>query len=354
LDYARQGHPGGEKVESILKALEMGEHALCFSDGMRAIAAATEVVVRPGDKVLVHSSLYGGTLRFATLLKEWNIDVEFVDLSASDAGSKIFDAKPKLLILESITNPLLNVLDTPELMRAAARVNAFMVIDNTLATAYSCVPLDIARQNGYDKLMVALSITKGYTAGVLGGAVVTDSDELAEKLFKYRQAKGGNASPNDVPHYHDGLKTMGPRMERLSKSALAIAQFLSDARPPGIEVLYPSLPGSRTYGLANELLLTPPGVLTLECRLSDERYSTLVARLEELFVRSNSFNGVFPQLSESVRQSHASDRQKRAGLSAQILRLSPSTIYSPDDMVENMRKLLQDWDGGTDCSAPAL
>jgi cystathionine beta-lyase/cystathionine gamma-synthase len=71
FDYARQGHPGGEKVESIIAALETGRSALLFSDGMRAIASATEVVVKPGDLVFVHSSLYGGTLRYFNLLSEW-------------------------------------------------------------------------------------------------------------------------------------------------------------------------------------------------------------------------------------------------------------------------------------------
>ena len=348
LDYARQGHPGGEKVENILRALEMGNHALCFSDGMRAIAASTEAVVRPGDTVFVHSSLYGGTIRYFNHPKEWGVNVQFIDLAADDIGLQILDVKPKLLVLESVTNPLLHVLNMPELMRACARVGSHMVIDNTLATAYGCVPLDIARQNDYDKLMVALSITKGYTAGVLGGAVITDSNELAEKLFRYRQAKGGNASPNDVPHYYDGLKTMGPRMQRLSESAQSIVELIRTERREGIDVLYPFQPESKDVVLARELLLRPPGVFTLECHLSPDRYTALINRLEELFIRSNSFNGVNPQLSESTKQSHASvksDSQKKdAGITTQLVRLSPSSTYSAADMIENMRGLFQDWE----------
>lgn len=347
LDYARQGHPGGEKVEGLLRSLEMGKHALCFSDGMRAIAAATEAVVRPGDTVFVHSSIYGGTIRYFNHLKEWGVNVQFVDLAAEDIGIKLLEVKPKLVVLESVTNPLLHVMNMPELMRASARADSYMIIDNTLATAYGCVPLDIARQSSFDKLMVALSITKGYTAGVLGGAVITDSDELAEKLFRYRQAKGGNASPNDVSHYYDGIKTMGPRMQRLSESAQSVVELIRRERHEGINVLYPFQPESKDFQLAQELLLRPPGVFTIECNLSTDRYAALIDRLGELFIRSNSFNGVNPQLSESTKQSHASvksDSQKKdAGITTQLVRLSPSSTYSPADMVENMRELFLDW-----------
>jgi cystathionine gamma-synthase len=346
-DYARQAHPGGERVEKFIKTLEMGDHALLFSDGMRAIAAATEVVVRPGDTVFVHSSLYGGTIRYFNSLKEWGVNVQFVDLSSDDAGAKIFESKPKLLVLESVTNPLLHVLDMPALMRAASRADAFMIIDNTLPTAYGCVPLDIARQNEYDKLMVALSITKGYTAGVLGGAVVTDNDELGEKLFRYRQAKGGNASPNDVPHYYDGIKTMGPRMERLTANTLAIVDALTTDPTEGIKVLYPFIKGVKDYQRAQELLLRAPGVFTLECAVSPERYASLIGRLEKLFIRSNSFNGVNPQLSESTKQSHAgvksADQKREAGITTQLVRLSPSSTYAPNDIAGEMVALLDEW-----------
>ncbi len=346
-DYARQGHPGGERVEKLIKTLEMGDHALLFSDGMRAIAAATEVVVRPGDTVFVHSSLYGGTIRYLNFLKEWGVNVQFVDLGAEDAGAKIFETKPKLLVLESVTNPLLHVLDIPGLMSAASRVNAHMIIDNTLPTAYGCVPLDIARQNEYDKLMVALSITKGYTAGVLGGAVVTDNPELAEKLFRYRQAKGGNASPNDVPHYYDGIKTMGPRMQRLSENTLTIVEELTREPVAGIKVLYPFLMDYKDHRRAQELLLRAPGVFTLECALPPERYASLIGRLEKLFIRSNSFNGVNPQLSESTKQSHAgvksADQKREAGITTQLVRLSPSSTYSPADIADDFRAIIDDW-----------
>jgi cystathionine gamma-lyase len=195
--------------------------------------------------------------------------------------------------------------------------------------------------------MVALSITKGYTAGVLGGAVVTDNPELAEKLFRYRQAKGGNASPNDVPHYYDGIKTMGPRMQRLSENTLTIVEELTREPVAGIKVLHPLLTTYKDYERAQQLLLRAPAVFTLECALPPERYASLIGRLEKVFIRSNSFNGVNPQLSESTKQSHAgvksADQKREAGIVTQLVRLSPSSTYSPADIADDFRAILDDW-----------
>ncbi|MEY4668989.1 MAG: hypothetical protein RL518_1688 [Pseudomonadota bacterium] len=347
-DYARQGHPGGAHVESILANLEMGNHALCFSDGMRAISAATEVVVRPGDTIVAHSSMYGGSIRYLNSLAEWDINVQWMNLADSASALYILDYQPKVVLLESVSNPLLQVLDMGALMRVAARAGSHMIIDNTLATSYGCVPLDIARQNGFKKLMVVLSITKGYTAGMLGGAVVTDSQELGEKLFRYRQSRGGNASPNDAAEYSKQIESMHVRMERLSENTQALVQFLkSETQNDGIEVLYPENIGVDTPGNTSAYLMRPPGVFTLQCRLPVGSYAALVRHFDDKLIRSNSFNGSVAQFSESTKQSHGSVKdgaQKlSAGITEQLLRISPSSTYGPKTIVGKFEEIIESW-----------
>lgn len=347
-DYARQGHPGGAHVESIIAKLEMGKHALCFSDGMRALVAATEAVVRPGDTVVAHSSIYGGSIRYLNSLTEWGVNVQWMNLADPNTGMFILENKPKLIVFESVSNPLLQVLDMGELMRVAARSGSSMIIDNTLATAYGCVPLDIARQNNFEKLMVVLSITKGYTAGMLGGAVVTDSDELGEKLFKNRQARGGNASPNDSAEHSKQIESMYARMERLSDNTQALVRFLkTDAPTEGIDVLYPENIGIDREGNTSAYLIRPPGVFTLQCRLPVGSYAALVRHFDEKLIRSNSFNGSVAQFSESTKQSHASvkdgGQKANAGIVEQLIRVSPSSTFGAQTVVRKFAEMFERW-----------
>lgn len=346
-DYARQGHPGGEKVEHLIKALELGAHALCYSDGMRAIASATQSVVKPGDLVLAHQALYGGSIRFLNRLSEWGVTVQFADLSQEEAGSTILEGKPKLIFLESVSNPKMQILDLPALMRAAQRVGSAMIVDNTLPTAWGCVPLDMARHCGYERLMVALSLTKGYTAGELGGAIVTDNEELAELLYKTRQAEGGNASTRDVPHFYEAMKSMGLRMERLGANATALATYFDNAKVEGITPISPVLESHPDHARARDMLLRDPGLLTLDCHLPEAQFRLLVDELETAFLRSNSFNGHLGQLSESAVQSHGSVKdmaqRETAGAARQLLRISPSSTWSPHDLVERVKDQIGRW-----------
>lgn len=348
LDYARQGHPGADKVERLLAALEMGKSCVSCVSGQAAMQAATEAIVERGDTVLVHSSVYGGTIRYFNFIqKKWGVDVKFIDMSAPDAGVVISETKPKLLVLESVTNPALNVLDMPELMRAAARVGSYMIVDNTLPTAYGCVPLDIARHCGYDKLAVVLSTTKGCTAGDLGGAVIGDHQEWMDKVYAYRQMASAPVAQTDAPRIHDAIKDMDMRMQRLGENSQAIAEYLDDLRPDGIRVLYPFLPSFQDYSRAKELLIRAPGVFTLKCALPPERFDAFAARIEEAYLQANSFNGKLRTSSISHIQSHKSvgdaERQAQAGITSQLIRLSPSTVDRPESAVRMMKEIIGDW-----------
>ena len=348
LDYARQGHPGADKVERLLAALEMGKSCVSFVSGQAAMQGATEALVSRGDTVLVHSSVYGGTIRYFNFIqRKWGVDVRFVDLGAADAGVTITETKPKLIVLESVTNPALNVLDMPGLMRAAARTGSYMIVDNTLPTSYGCVPLDIARHSNYDKIAVVLSTTKGCTAGDLGGAVIGDDQEWMEKVYAYRQMASAPVAQTDAPRLHDAIKDMDMRMQRLGENSQAIAQYLDADRPEGIQVLYPFLKTFQDYARARELLLRAPGVFTLKCTLPQGRFDALAQRVEEVYLQANSFNGKLRTSSISHIQSHKSvgdsDRQAQAGITPQLIRLSPSTVDRPESAVQIMREIINDW-----------
>ena len=347
-DYGRQGHKAGKRIESVVKAGELGAHCYAFSDGMRAIAAATEAIVRPGDTVLMHRSVYGGTDRyFRSEDRKQRLKLDTIDLSSETAADEIRAKGPKLVVGETITNPLLDVPDLIPVMEAARDVGAYMILDNTLATGRACLPLEIARAVGYDKVLDVLSLTKGYTGGKLSGAVVTDDDSLARLLFEERRCKGG-ALPTEISSkVEDGLKTMGVRMAQLSKTTQVLVEYLSRNPIEGIEVLHPFVAKGRKRELAERYLIACPAVFTLRCELPAERFSALTESLSKVFLRANSFNGAYPMMSESAKQSHASMKDSgakaAAGVAGGLIRLSPSSIYPTEDMLEVVKTLLGEW-----------
>lgn len=357
-DYGRQGHSAGKKIENIIAAGERGMHAYCFSDGMRAIAAATEIVTQPQDLVLMHRSIYGGTVRYLTrkfkgdqtVPRENHIpkfELDTIDLTSPTAADEIRTRKPRLIVGETVTNPLLDVVDMEPIMNAAKDVGAFMILDNTLSTGRACLPLEVARSVHFENLMDVLSLTKGYTAGMLSGAVVTDNEKLAKALFEIRRADGGPLPSEATPLVEAGLKSMRVRMTQLSQTTQALVEYLSNDTIPGIEVLHPFVATGRQRELAEKYLHGYPAIVTLRCALPHERFEALASALSTVFIRANSFNGVFPTMSESAKQSHASvkDAQTKAaaGVSEGLLRLSPSSLYPEDTIVERVRDGIHSW-----------
>lgn len=349
-DYGRQGHEGGKHVEDVLKAGELGEHCYAFSDGMRAIAAATTAATKLAGTerptVLLHRSVYGGTLRFyAGERDEHHIHLESIDLTSPHVGEEIRQRKPTLIVGEPVTNPLLDVADLVPAMEAAKDVGAAMILDNTLTTGRTCLPMEIAREVGFDKLLNVLSLTKAYTAGTLSGAVITDHPELARLLYEDRRAKGGALPSDSAASVIDGFKSMDVRFERMAQTTMLVLEHLSSNPVEGVEVLHPFVARGRQRELADRYLIECPAVFTLRCNLPEERFKGLLNALSQVFFRANSFNGHYPMMSESSTQSHASVKnaqtKKEAGVEGGLIRLSPGSVFSPKSVLNMVKGIFR-------------
>ncbi len=349
-DYGRQGHEGGKHVEHVLKAGELGEHCYAFSDGMRAIAAATTAATKLAGAerptVLLHRSVYGGTHRFyAGEHDERHINLETIDLTAPHVGEEIRRRKPTLIVGEPVTNPLLDVADLVPAMEAAKDVGASMILDNTLTTGRTCLPMETARQVGFDKLLNVLSLTKAYTAGTLSGAVITDHPELARLLYDDRRAKGGALPSDSVASVIEGFKSMDVRFERMAQTTMLVLDHLSSNPVEGVEVLHPFVAQGRQRELANRYLIECPAVFTLRCHLPEARFKALLYALSQVFFRANSFNGHYPMMSESSAQSHASVKnaqtKKEAGVEGGLIRLSPGSVFAPKSVLNMVKEIFR-------------
>jgi cystathionine gamma-synthase/methionine-gamma-lyase len=244
--YARNASPTIVALETAIAALEGAEGAVAFGSGMGAINSVFVAIgVAPGDLIVSSGDIYGVTRGLFAQLAEHDIRTVYVDALNPDAVERaVADADARALYVESISNPLLRVVDLKELARIARRRRIPMVVDNTFATPYLCRPLSI----GAD--IVVHSATK-YIAGhgdVTAGLGAA-SESWTRRLRLARTVGGSVLSPFEAWLTLRGVRTLPVRMERQSASALAIAQWLA-LQDWADRVYYPGLSGNPQRELA--------------------------------------------------------------------------------------------------------
>src|SRR5919112_4449509 len=238
FEYGRSGNPTRAALEAAIAALEGGAHGFAYASGL----AATQNVLyllEPGDRLLMSDDVYGGTWRLADKVwRRYGIETDVIDLRDLDAVAAAFaaDKPPRMVWIETPSNPLLKVIDISAVARLAAVVGAITVVDNTFATPYLQRPLE----RGADLVLHSATKYLGGHSDVVGGLIVTRSDELAERLRFHQNAAGAVPSPFDCFLVMRGLRTLAVRMERSSANALALATWLAD-RPEVAAIHYPGL-----------------------------------------------------------------------------------------------------------------
>ncbi|GGP22121.1 cystathionine gamma-synthase [Thermocladium modestius] len=238
LKYSREENPTTRALEHALARLERGEDAIALNSGMAAVSAVLLGLLGSGDAVLMPMEMYGTTLGLARELGKFGVELRtaFPDTrSILDA----IDGRVKLVMIESITNPTLRVLDVEEIAKAAHEVGAIVVVDNTIATPVLLNPLEL----GAD--LVVHSATK-YLSGhndVVAGAVIGDRERIVD-LWHWRRRLGSILQPMEAFLVMRGLKTLELRVRRQCESAMAVAQFLRDHSKVAA-VYYPGLNGGR-------------------------------------------------------------------------------------------------------------
>jgi len=249
--YSRFGNPTNAAFEAAMAALEGGSAALSFASGMAAIHAALLAAgARAEATVVAATDIYGATYTllsrlFATL----GVRAVFCDFTDLEKLEKTLgEARPRVVLFETLSNPLLRLADTPEVIERAHACGADVIVDSTFATPYLIRPLEM----GAD--YVVHSVTK-YLSGhgdVLAGVVVTN-ERNRPGLSDILKAVGGNLGPNEAWLALRGLKTLPLRMERQCQNAARVASWL-EAHPRVALVHYPGLPSHPQHALARRLL----------------------------------------------------------------------------------------------------
>ena len=299
--YSRCSNPTRYAYESALAALENGIYATATASGMAATALVLELLPKDAH-IIVMCGVYGGTYRLFERLRKHTsgLNCTYVDLNDLDAVSKQVTAQTKLIWIETPTNPLLTLVDIELVCQLAKEKNLLTCVDNTFASAWNQRPLEL----GADMVMLSASKYIGGHSDLIGGAIITNKPELAEKLDFVKTTVGAIASPFDAYLALRGMKTLDVRMERHCKNAQQIAEYL-ESHPKVKEVHYPGLASHPQHELCKKQMRSGGAVVTV--RLHGER-EDVVKFLSGLkyFVLAESLGGVESMINHSASMSHGS------------------------------------------------
>jgi cystathionine gamma-lyase len=333
-DYSRAGNPTRAALEQCLAALEGARHAIAFGSGCAAVTAVL-LTLKSGDHVLVSDDVYGGTFRiFDQVLAQFGVDATFVDLSEPAEVAAAMRPSTRLVWIETPSNPMLKVLDIAAIAQVARSRGVPLAVDNTFATPVLQRPLDLGAT------LVVHSTTK-YLNGhsdVVGGAIMTSDDALAERLHFLQKAVGAVPSPFDCYLVLRGLKTLAVRMKRHVESARAIADRLA-AHSKVSRVHYPGLASHARRALADRQMNGPGGMIAFELRGGLAEASAFLRALR-VFACAESLGGVESLAEHPAVMTHASlpaHARRALGIGDALIRLSVG-LEDPGDLLADLER----------------
>jgi len=335
FEYGRSGNPTRAALEVAIATLENGTHGLAYASGL----AATQNILyllEPGDRLLMSDDVYGGTWRLADKVwRRYGIETDAIDLRDLDAVAGAFGAErpPRMVWIETPSNPHLKVVDISAVTRLAAVAGAITVVDSTFATPYLQRPLEL----GADLVLHSATKYLGGHSDVIGGLIVTRSDELAERLRFHQNAAGAVPSPFDCFLVMRGLRTLAVRMDRACANALVLALWLSE-RPEVERVHYPGLAQDEAAELVERQMRLPGAMLSVELRGGEEAARRLVASTR-LFTLAESLGAVESLIEVPAPMTHASVAGSTLEVAPSLVRISVG-IENVDDLRADLEAAL--------------
>jgi cystathionine gamma-lyase/cystathionine beta-lyase len=335
-DYSRTANPTRKVLEDTIAQLEGGKAGFAFATGM---AAETTVMhlLKAGDHVIAGDDIYGGTYRlFQNVMRNFGLEFTFLRMDSRQRIEKAVKPNTKMLWLETPSNPLLNIVDIEMVADIAKKHKLMTAIDNTFATPYFLRPIEY----GID--LVVHSTTK-YLNGhcdVVGGAVVTTTDELTERVQFLLNAMGTCASPFDCWLVLRGIETLLVRMKQHEENAIAVANYLKE-HPAIKRVFYPGLKSHPGHEIAKRQMKGFGGVVSFELKGGIEAVNNFLRRIK-VFALAESLGGVASLAEHPATMTHASmpkEHRGKVGITDELIRLSVG-LENVDDLIDDLRQAL--------------
>jgi cystathionine gamma-synthase len=334
FEYARTGNPTRAALEATLAAVEEAEYGRAFSSGMAATDCALRAMLRPGDHVVIPNDAYGGTFRLIDkVFALWGLNYTAVPQSDLDTVHAAITDATKLILVETPTNPLLSIADIAAIAEIAHERRVKVLVDNTFASPALQQPLTL----GAD---VALHSTTKYIGGhsdVVGGALLTNDEELDVAFGFLQNGAGAVPGPFDAYLTLRGLKTLAVRMRQHTHNAQRVAEFLTEH--PAVSVtLYPGLPGHPGHEIAAKQMTGFGGMISVRLRGGRQAALELCSRTE-VFILAESLGGVESLIEHPGAMTHASTAGSILEVPDDLVRLSVG-IEDPADLVADLEQAL--------------
>ncbi|MDY6872104.1 MAG: cystathionine gamma-synthase [Actinomycetota bacterium] len=334
FEYARTGNPTRQSLESALAAVEEAGYGRAFASGMAATDCALRAVLRPGDHLVIPDDAYGGTFRLIDkVFSQWGISYTAVALSDLDAVRAAITPHTKMIWVETPTNPLLSIADIAGIAGIASESGLKVLVDNTFASPALQQPLLL----GADIVLHSTTKYIGGHSDVVGGALLTNAEELDRAFAFLQNGSGAVPGPFDAYLTLRGLKTLVVRMQRHSENAAAVAEFL-DGHPAIDTVLYPGLPSHPGHDVAAKQMSGFGGMVSVRLRGGPKGARTFCSRTG-IFILAESLGGVESLIEHPGAMTHASTAGSQLEVPDDLVRLSVG-IEDRADLIADLEQAL--------------
>ncbi len=334
FEYARTGNPTRRALEANLASIEAGTYGRAFASGMAATDTALRTLLKPGDHIVIPDDAYGGTFRLIDkVFSLWGITHTPAAVNDLDAIRAAIQDNTKVIWIETPTNPLLNVGDIAGISAIAKEHGLTFVVDNTFASPYLQQPLAL----GADVVLHSTTKYLGGHSDTVGGALITNSEDLDTAFAFLQNGAGAVPGPFDVFLTMRGIKTLAVRMDRHCDNAERLVEWLS-GRSEIASVLYPGLAGHPGHETAAKQMRRFGGMISIRMAGGKEAALDLCASTR-IFTLAESLGGIESLIEHPAAMTHASTAGSQLEVPDDLVRLSVG-IEDIDDLIADLEQAL--------------
>jgi cystathionine beta-lyase/cystathionine gamma-synthase len=334
-EYGRTQNPTREVLERNVASLEGATHGFAFGSGLAALDTILKLF-KAGDHLVCANNLYGGSPRLMTrVYAQFGLTFAFVDMRDVKNVERAITPATRLIYTETPTNPMMHIVDLAALGDLAAARGLLLAVDNTFATPVFQRPIELGAS-------IVLHSTTKYLNGhsdMVGGLLVTDRDDIAERVGFLQNAAGGVPGPMDCWLAVRGIKTLPLRMRQHDANGRVIAEWVSK-HPRVQKTYYPGLPSHPQHALAKRQMSGFGGMVAFD--VGDVEYAKQIVERVRIFKLAESLGGVESLIGHPASQTHASvplELRKELGITDSLVRLSCG-IEEAEDLIADLEQAM--------------
>jgi cystathionine beta-lyase len=336
-EYSRTHNPTRHALEKAFASIENGKYGLAFASGLAAIDAIIKLL-KPGDEVISTNDLYGGSYRlFTKIYEDFGIQFHFIGMENASNIENFINKNTKLIWVETPTNPMMNIVDIRTASVIAKKHNILLAVDNTFATPYLQLPLDL----GADIVMHSATKYLGGHSDVVMGALIVNDKALAERLYFIQNASGAVCGPQDSFLVLRGIKTLHIRMQRHCENGKAVAEYLS-SHPKIEKVYWPGFENHPNHDIAKAQMKDFGGMVSFTSKNNNYEEAIKIVERLKIFTLAESLGGVESLAGHPASMTHASipkEKREKTGVVDSLIRLSVG-IEDIDDLIADLKQAI--------------